>query len=117
DGLVIRGLGRIVRTYPHVPGVNLAGTVVESASPDWQPGDDVVLTGMRTDVPHWGGFAELARVRGEWLVRRPARFSAAEAMAIGGAGATAMLAAMALEEHGLRPGDGEVLVTGAAGGL
>ena len=117
DGLVIRGLGRIVKTYPHVPGVNLAGTVVESESPAWRPGDHIVLTGMRTDTPHWGGFAELARVRGEWLVPRPSRFTAAETMAIGGAGATAMLAAIALEEHGLRPGDGEVLVTGASGGL
>lgn len=117
DGLVIKGLGRIVRTYPHVPGVNLAGTVLESTSPEWRRGDAVVLTGMRTDITHWGGFASLARVRAEWLVPLPATFRPEQAMAIGGAGVTAMLAAMALEESGLKPGDGEVLVTGAAGGV
>ncbi len=118
DGLILGGLGRLVRTYPHVPGVDFAGTVVASDSPDYAPGDEVVLTGWRVGEIHWGGYATLARVRAGWLVPRPEGLSARQAMAVGTAGFTAMLALMALEDHGLTPAaEGEVLVTGAAGGV
>ena len=117
DGMILQGQGRLVRTYPHVPGIDFAGTVEHSASPEFKPGDPVLLTGWRVGEMHWGGYAERARVKAEWLVRRPDGLSAKRAMAIGTAGFTAMLAVMGLERHGLAPGDGDVLVTGAAGGV
>ncbi|HEV2676003.1 MAG TPA: MDR family oxidoreductase [Aliidongia sp.] len=117
DGMVLNGLGRLVRTYPHVPGVDFAGVVETSSSPDWRAGDPVILTGWRVGEWHWGGYAQYARVKAEWLVRLPEGMTAARAMAIGTAGFTSMLAVMALERQGLKPGDGDVLVTGAAGGV
>ena len=121
DGLILQGQGRLVRQYPHVPGIDFAGTVERSDSPEFKPGDPVILTGWRVGELHWGGYAERARVKADWLVRRPEGLSARQAMAIGTAGFTAMLAVIALERHGLKPeggpGAAEVLVTGAAGGL
>jgi acrylyl-CoA reductase (NADPH) len=117
DGLVITSGGGLVRKWPHVPGIDFAGTVLESAHPGYRAGDRVVLTGWRVGELHWGGLAEKARVRGDWLVPLPAGLSTHDAMAIGTAGFTAMLAVIALEAHGLEPGAGEVLVTGAAGGV
>jgi acrylyl-CoA reductase (NADPH) len=117
DGMILRGIGRLVRNYPHVPGVDFAGTVERSDSPEFKPGDPVVLTGWRVGETQWGGYAEKARVRASHLVRRPEGLSARRAMAIGTAGFTAMLAVIALERHGLEPGAGDVLVTGAAGGV
>jgi acrylyl-CoA reductase (NADPH) len=117
DGLILQGLGRLVRTYPHIPGVDFAGTVERSESPEFAPGDPVVLTGWRVGEVQWGGYAEKARVRASFLVRRPDGLTAQQAMAIGTAGFTAMLAVIALERHGLRSGVGDVLVTGAAGGV
>lgn len=117
DGMALNGLGRLVRSYPHVPGVDLAGTVEASSSPTWKPGDKVILTGWRVGEHHWGGYAEKARVKSDWLVPLPDGLTTKRAMAIGTAGFTAMLAVMALEEHGLAPEKGEVLVTGAAGGV
>jgi acrylyl-CoA reductase (NADPH) len=117
DALAITGRSPIVRTWPMVPGIDLAGTVEQSASADWKPGDRVVLNGWGVGESHWGGLAQRARVRGEWLVRIPKAFTARQAAAIGTAGYTAMLCVLALERHGVRPGDGEVLVTGAAGGV
>ncbi len=117
DGMVLAGLGRIVRKYPHVPGVDFAGVVEQSTSPLFKSGDSVILTGWRVGEWYWGGYAEKARVKGEWLVPLPAGIGAQQAMAIGTAGLTAMLAVIALEKHGLKPGSGEVLVTGAAGGV
>ena len=115
--MILQGIGRLVRNYPHIPGIDFAGTVERSESPQFKPGDPVILTGWRVGEMHWGGYAEKARVKADWLVPRPAGLSAAQAMAIGTAGFTAMLAVMALERHGLRPGAGDVLVTGSAGGL
>jgi len=117
DGMILKGVGRLVRQYPHVPGIDLAGTVVTSTDGRYQPGDAVVLTGWRVGESHWGGYAQLARVRGDWLVPLPKGFTARQAMAVGTAGFTAMLAVQALEDHGLTPGSGEVLVTGASGGV
>jgi acrylyl-CoA reductase (NADPH) len=117
DGLILNGLGRLVRQYPHVPGIDFAGTVEESTHPDWKPGDGVILTGWRVGEMQWGGYAEKARVRGDWLVRLPDGLTPARAMAVGTAGFTAALAVMALERNGLSPDAGEVAVTGAAGGL
>ncbi|HKO09418.1 MAG TPA: MDR family oxidoreductase [Alphaproteobacteria bacterium] len=117
DGLILGGLGRLVRQYPHVPGIDLAGTVESSSSPKFAPGDKVVLTGWRVGEVHWGGYAQKARVKAEWLVRLPERLSTLQAMAIGTAGFTAMLCVLALEAHGVAPDKGEVLVTGAAGGV
>ncbi len=117
DGLILNGLGRLVRTYPHVPGIDLAGTVERSDAPDYKPGDKVLLTGWRVGEVQWGGYAEKARVKAAHLVKLPDGLTAKRAMAIGTAGFTAMLAVMALEQHGLAPGNGEVLVTGAAGGV
>src|SRR5205085_9654178 len=114
---VLKGLGRLVRRYPHVPGVDFAGTVEHSESPDFRPGDKVVLTGWRVGEAQWGGYAQKARVQASMLVKLPEGLSTKRAMALGTAGFTAMLAVMALERHGLKPGGGEVLVTGAAGGL
>src|SRR6202790_1280288 len=115
--MILSGLGRLVRKYPHVPGVDFAGTVERSDSPDFKPGDKVVLTGWRVGEAQWGGFAQKARVKASMLVKLPDGLSTKRAMALGTAGFTAMLAVIALEEHGLKPGAGEVLVTGAAGGL
>jgi len=117
DGLVVTGGGGLVKNYPHVPGIDLAGTVLESAHAGYKAGDRVVLTGWRVGEIHWGGMAQKARVNGDWLVPLPAGLTTRDAMAIGTAGFTAMLAVMALEEHGLAPAAGEVLVTGAAGGV
>jgi acrylyl-CoA reductase (NADPH) len=117
DGMILEGVGRLVRTYPHIPGIDFAGTVEASESPEFKPGDPVILTGWRVGEVQWGGYAEKARVKASFLVRRPDGLSAHQAMAIGTAGFTAMLAVMALERHGLRPGSGDVLVTGAAGGV
>ena len=117
DGMVLNGIGRLVRSYPHVPGIDFAGTVEVSSHPDYQPGDQVALTGWRVGEMHWGGHAQKARVKGDWLVPLPEGLSSRRAMAVGTAGFTAMLAVMALEDHGLDPAKGEVLVTGAAGGV
>ena len=118
DGMVLKGLGRLVRSYPHVPGIDFVGTVEASDHPDSKAGDKVILTGWRVGEVWWGGYAQYARVRGEWLVPLPKGLSARRVMALGTAGLTAMLAVMALEDHGLtRESEGEVLVTGAAGGL
>ena len=118
DGLIINGLGRLVREYPHVPGIDFCGQVEESSSPNYNPGDNVILTGWRVGEIHWGGFSQRARVNSDWLVPVPEGLSLKQAMAIGTAGLTAMLAIMTLEEHGLNPKSGkDVLVTGAAGGV
>src|SRR5438067_4543917 len=117
DGMILQGIGRLVRNYPHVPGIDFAGTVERSDSPQFKPGDPVIMTGWRVGETQWGGYAEKARVKASYLVRRPERLSARRAMAIGTAGFTAMLAVIALERHGLKPDAGEVLVTGAAGGV
>ncbi|WP_334062463.1 acrylyl-CoA reductase (NADPH) [Limimaricola cinnabarinus] len=117
DGLCIGPGGGLVRQYPHVPGIDFAGTVEASDDDRYKPGDKVVLTGWRVGEAHWGGYATRARVRADWLVPLPEGLSARDAMAVGTAGLTAMLAVMALERHGLRTGQGPVLVTGAAGGV
>jgi acrylyl-CoA reductase (NADPH) len=117
DALIIKGLGKLVRQYPHVPGIDFAGTVTASTNPAYKPGDKVVLTGWRVGETHWGGFAQRARVKAEWLLPLPAPLTARQAMAMGTAGIATMQAVMALEEHGLTPDKGEVLVTGAAGGV
>ena len=117
DGLVLNGLGGLTKTWPHVPGIDFAGTVLESADARFASGDEVVLTGWRVGELHWGGYAERARVSGDWLVPLPDGLSGREAMAVGTAGLTAMLGTMALESAGLEPGAGPVLVTGAAGGV
>ena len=116
DGLCIGPGGGLVRNYPHVPGIDFAGTVETSSDPRYNAGDKVVLTGWRVGEAHWGGYSQKARVRADWLVPLPQGLSTRQAMAVGTAGFTAMLAVMALEDHGLKPGHGEVLVTGAAGG-
>jgi len=117
DGLCITGGGGLVRSYPHVPGIDFAGTVETSDDARYKPGDKVVLTGWRVGETWWGGYAEKARVKADWLVPLPAGLTTRQAMAVGTAGFTAMLAVMALEAHGLAPAKGEVLVTGAAGGV
>ena len=117
DGLALTNKAPVVRQWPMVPGIDGAGTVLHSTHPDWQPGDLVVHNGWGVGETHWGCLAERARLKGEWLVRLPAAFSPRQAMAIGTAGYTAMLCVMALERHGVQPGDGEVLVTGASGGV
>jgi acrylyl-CoA reductase (NADPH) len=117
DGLIITDKAPLVRDFPHIPGVDLAGRVIESRHSDWRAGDAVVLTGWGVGERHWGGHAERARVKGEWLVPVSEGWTTRHAMAVGTAGFTAMLAVIALEEHGLQPGAGEVLVTGAAGGV
>lgn len=116
DGLAITGAGKVIRNFPMVPGIDLAGTVLESASPEYKPGDPVILTGWGVGERHWGGLSELARVRAEWLVPLPEGLTLQQAMGIGTAGFTAMLAVMALEAHSIDPAR-EVLVTGAAGGV
>ena len=117
DGLCIGPGGGLVRTYPHVPGIDFAGTVEVSSDDRYKPGDKVVLTGWRVGEAWWGGYAEKARVKADWLVPLPEGLTTRQAMAVGTAGFTAMLAVMALEDHGLKPENGEVLVTGAAGGV
>ena len=117
DGLCIGPGGGLVRSYPHVPGIDFAGTVESSDDPRFEPGDKVVLTGWRVGEVHWGGYAEKARVKADWLVPLPDGLTTRDAMAVGTAGFTAMLAVIALERHGLRQGEGPVLVTGAAGGV
>ncbi|HIC8843048.1 MDR family oxidoreductase [Aeromonas sp. 602200] len=117
DGLAITGKGKIVRQWPLVPGIDFAGTVLESADSRYQTGDKVVLTGWGVGEGHWGGMAEQARVKGDWLVPLPAGLDERQAMCIGTAGLTAMLCVLALEEAGITPESGEVLVTGAAGGV
>ena len=117
DGLCIGPGGGLVRTYPHVPGIDFAGTVETSSDDRYKPGDKVVLTGWRVGEVWWGGYAQKACVKADWLVPLPDGLTTRDAMAIGTAGFTAMLAVMALEDHGLKPGNGPVLVTGAAGGV
>ncbi|MGP9788522.1 MDR family oxidoreductase [Roseinatronobacter sp. NSM] len=117
DGLCVGPGGGLVRSYPHVPGIDFAGTVAASDDPRYAPGDKVVLTGWRVGETHWGGYAQKARVRADWLVPLPAGLTTRQAMAIGTAGFTAMLAVMALEDHGLTTAKAPVLVTGAAGGV
>ena len=117
DGLCLGSGGGMVRAYPHVPGIDFAGRVQASTDARYRPGDAVVLTGWRVGEAHWGGYSQMARVRADWLVPLPAGLTAREAMGIGTAGLTAMLAVMALENHGLTPANGPVLVTGGAGGV
>lgn len=117
DSLALTGESPVVRRFPMVPGVDLAGTVLRSDSTSLAEGAPVVLNGWGLGEVHWGGYAERARVQHEWLVPLPEPFSTRQAMAIGTAGYTAMLCVMALEDHGLAPGDGEILVTGATGGV
>jgi acrylyl-CoA reductase (NADPH) len=117
DGLAVTGKGKVLRQNPMAPGIDFAGTVVESASPRFKPGDDVVLTGWGVGERHWGGFSQLNRVPSEWLVPLPSGLSLRQSMAIGTAGFTAMLCVLALERFGMRPGEREVVVTGAAGGV
>ena len=117
DGLPITGKGKIVRTWPMVPGIDLAGSVLESASPAYAPGDEVVLTGWSVGEKYWGGYSQRQRVQSKWLVPLPDGLDARRAMAIGTAGFTAMLCVMTLEEAGVTPDKGTVLVTGAAGGV
>jgi len=117
DGLAITGKGPVVRKFPMVPGIDLVGTVEASDSAEWKVGDKVVLNGWGVGETHWGGLAQKARLKGEWLVPLPAALSPRQAMAIGTAGYTAMLCVMALERHGVTPAKGEVVVTGAAGGV
>ena len=117
DGLCLGPGGGLVRNYPHVPGIDFAGTVESSDDDRYKPGDKVVLTGWRVGEAHWGGYAEKARVKADWLVPLPKGLTTRQAMAVGTAGFTAMLSVLALEDHGLVPGNGPVLVTGAAGGV
>jgi acrylyl-CoA reductase (NADPH) len=117
DGLAVTGKAPVVRRFPMIAGIDFAGTVEASSSPAWKPGDKVILDGWGCGETHLGAYGEKARVKGDWLVRLPASMSTREAMSIGTAGYTAMLAVMALERHGLTPKDGPLVVTGAAGGV
>ena len=117
DGMILKGIGRLVRNFPHVPGIDLAGTVTASSAPGIEVGDEVLVTGYRLGELHWGGYAERARVPADWVVKIPQGLDAYRAMALGTAGFTSMIAVMALEDAGLSPGAGEVLVTGANGGV
>jgi acrylyl-CoA reductase (NADPH) len=117
DALAITGKGPVVRQFPMVPGIDFAGTVQESTNPAYARGEMVVLNGWGVGESHWGGLAQIARVKGDWLVPLPAGVSTRQAMAIGTAGYTAMLCVIALERHGVKPESGEILVTGAAGGV
>src|SRR5262249_43720195 len=117
DGLAITGKAPVVRRFPMIPGIDFAGVVERSSHPEWKAGDRVVLNGWGVGETHLGGHAEKARVKGDWLVPLPSELSAREAMAIGTAGYTAMLAVLALERHGIVPARGPVVVTGAAGGV
>lgn len=117
DALAITGKAPIAKHYPMIPGIDFSGTVTNSSHADFKVGDKVILNGWGVGEKHWGGLAEKARVSGDWLVPLPSAFTTKQAMAIGTAGYTAMLCVMALEKHGLKPEDGEILVTGAAGGV
>ena len=117
DGLAITNKSPVVRQWPMVAGIDGAGTVLESSHPDWQPGDAFVHNGWGVGETHWGCLAERARLKGDWLVKLPAAFTPRQAMAIGTAGYTAMLCVMALQDRGVQPGSGELLVTGATGGV
>ncbi|GIZ53505.1 acrylyl-CoA reductase (NADPH) [Noviherbaspirillum aridicola] len=117
DGLAITGKSPVVRKWPMVPGIDGAGEVIESSHPDWKPGDAFVLNGWGVGEVHPGCLAQRARLKGDWLIRLPQNMSARSAMAIGTAGYTAMLCVMALQDHGIRPDSGEILVTGASGGV
>ncbi len=117
DGLAITGKSPIVRSFPMVPGIDLTGEVIKSASPEFKPGDLVLLNGWGVGESHWGGLAQEARLKSEWLIPLPKAFTAKQSLAIGTAGYTAMLCIMALQKHGVLPSDGEILVTGAAGGV
>ena len=117
DGLAVTGKAPVVRRFPMIAGIDLAGTVEQSSNPQWKAGDKVICTGWGLGETHLGAYAEKARVKGDWLVHLPEGLSTRDAMAIGTAGFTAMLAVLALEQHGLRPNDGAVVVTGAAGGV
>jgi acrylyl-CoA reductase (NADPH) len=117
DGLAITGRVPVVRRFPMIPGIDLAGTVVQSQSEEFQRGDEVLINGFGLSETHYGGYAQMARVKHDWIIRRPKEFSAAETMTIGTAGYTAMLCALALEDGGVTPDKGPVLVTGASGGV
>src|SRR5271166_3709893 len=117
DGLAVTGKPGVIRTYPMVPGVDFAGTVQESTSPNFRAGDPVVVTGCGTSEVYWGGYAQYARLNSEFIVPLPQGLTLKQSMGIGTAGFTAMQSVMALEDHGLKPGGREVLVTGAAGGV
>jgi acrylyl-CoA reductase (NADPH) len=117
DGLAVTGKGPIIRQFPLIPGIDMAGKVIASSHPRWKAGDDVVLGGWGVGETHHGGFAQVARVKGDWLVPLPKGWKPQDAMAVGVAGYTSMLCVMALEEQGVKPEQGEVLVTGAAGGV
>lgn len=117
DALAITGKAPVVRQFPMIPGIDLAGTVEHSDDPNYRPGDKVLLNGWGVGETHWGGLAQWARVKGEWLVPIPSAFTPRQSMAIGTAGYTAMLCIMMLERHGITPGSGDILVTGAAGGV
>lgn len=121
DGLAITGKSPVVRSFPMVPGIDFAGSVTQSSHPQWKPGDRVLLNGFGVGEAHWGGLSQMARVKGEWLVALPDALSERDAMALGTAGYTAMLCVQALQKHwaeaGVAPGSGEVLVTGAGGGV
>jgi acrylyl-CoA reductase (NADPH) len=117
DGLAVTGKAPVVRRFPMIAGIDLAGTVEQSSHPQWKTGDKVICTGWGMGETHLGAYGETARIKGDWLVRLPEGMSTRDAMAIGTAGFTAMLAVMALEKHGLTPKDGPVVVTGAAGGV
>ena len=117
DGLAVTGKGKIMRSHPMTAGIDLAGVVEASDSPDWKPGDEVLVTGWGLSETHSGGFTQRQRVRSEWLTRRPAGLTLQQTMAVGTAGLTAMLCVLAIEGAGVVPGDGEVVVTGAGGGV
>ena len=117
DGLAVTGKGRIMRSHPMTAGIDLAGVVESSDSPDWQPGDEVLVTGWGLSETHPGGYTQRQRVRSEWITRRPEGLSLPQTMAVGTAGLTAMLCVLAIEGAGVAPGDGDVVVTGAAGGV
>jgi acrylyl-CoA reductase (NADPH) len=117
DGLALTGKSPVVRRFPMIAGIDFAGTVESSSNPNWKPGDNVIANGWGMGETHLGAYAEKARVKGDWLVRLPDGMTARQAMAIGTAGYTAMLSVLALENHGLKPADGPMIVTGAAGGV
>jgi acrylyl-CoA reductase (NADPH) len=117
DGLAVTGKAPVVRRFPMIPGIDFAGEVEASSDPNWKPGDKVILNGWGTGETHLGAFGQKSRVKGGWLVRLPQGMSERDAMAVGTAGFTAMLAVMALERHGIKPAGGAILVTGAAGGV
>jgi len=117
DALAVSGRGKICRSMPMVCGIDLAGTIEESDNPAWQKGDRVVVNGFGMSETQWGGYSQYQRVSSDWLVRLPSAFSLEQAMAIGTAGYTSMLCVLALQDHGLQPGDGRVCVTGASGGV